>query len=189
MVPHFSRRVPRVLRYFGSIFRIFSFRLPDFYRLWFIFPDNLSMIPYYFVIVLTLNRFLFLVWAPPFSLAATWGIDVSFFSSAYLDVSVRQVPFLITILFVMGYLISLLSEFPHSDIHDCNGCLLLIIAFRSLPRPSSALITKAFSLCSFFLNLFFRLICLFNFAWLRIVLRLCTFVHILISNLACYTCI
>ena len=33
-----------------------------------------------------------LVWALPVSLAATPGIDVSFFSSGYLDVSVHQVP-------------------------------------------------------------------------------------------------
>ena len=33
------------------------------------------------------------VWAPPISLAATLGIDVSFSSSGYLDVSVRRVPF------------------------------------------------------------------------------------------------
>ena len=33
------------------------------------------------------------VWADPASLAATKGIDVSFFSSSYLDVSVRSVPF------------------------------------------------------------------------------------------------
>ena len=33
-----------------------------------------------------------LVWAPPISLAATFGIDVSFSSSAYLDVSVQRVP-------------------------------------------------------------------------------------------------
>ena len=33
-----------------------------------------------------------LVWALPFSLAATFGIDVSFSSSGYLDVSVHRVP-------------------------------------------------------------------------------------------------
>ena len=32
------------------------------------------------------------VWAPSRSLAATWEIDVSFFSSGYLDVSVHRVP-------------------------------------------------------------------------------------------------
>ena len=34
-----------------------------------------------------------LVWALPLSLAATNGIDVSFSSSGYLDVSVHRVPF------------------------------------------------------------------------------------------------
>ena len=34
-----------------------------------------------------------MVWAPPVPLAATPGIDVSFSSSGYLDVSVRRVPF------------------------------------------------------------------------------------------------
>ena len=33
-----------------------------------------------------------MVWAPPRSLAATCGITVVFFSSGYLDVSVRRVP-------------------------------------------------------------------------------------------------
>ena len=33
-----------------------------------------------------------LVWALPISLAATFGIDLSFFSSGYLDVSVPRVP-------------------------------------------------------------------------------------------------
>ena len=32
------------------------------------------------------------VWAPPRSLAATYGIDLSFSSSPYLDVSVQAVP-------------------------------------------------------------------------------------------------
>lgn len=67
--------------------------------------------------------------------------------------SVGSLP--IAYVFSNGYLISLLSEFPHSEIYDYCGCLLLIIAFRSLPRPSSALITKAFTLCSLFLNLIF----------------------------------
>ena len=34
-----------------------------------------------------------MVWAPSLSLAATDEIDVSFFSSGYLDVSVPRVPF------------------------------------------------------------------------------------------------
>ena len=37
------------------------------------------------------NPDLWSVWAPPISLAATPGIDLSFFSSCYLDVSIRKV--------------------------------------------------------------------------------------------------
>ncbi len=40
------------------------------------------------------------------------------------------------------------TEFPHSEISGYIGYLLLITAFRSLSRPSSALGAKAFSLCS-----------------------------------------
>lgn len=77
--------------------------------------------------------------------------------------SVGSLP--ITYEFSNGYLISLLSEFPHSEIYDYCGCLLLIIAFRSLPRPSSALITKAFTLCSLFLNLLFVIYCGVLLCW------------------------
>ena len=56
------------------------------------------------------------VWALPISLAATFGIDFSFFSSGYLDVSVHRVPsvylwiqYTVTEVFSAG--------FPHSDIH------------------------------------------------------------------------
>ena len=55
------------------------------------------------------------VWALPISLAATFGIDVSFSSSGYLDVSVHRVPsvylwiqYTVTEVFSAG--------FPHSDI-------------------------------------------------------------------------
>ena len=39
------------------------------------------------------NPDLWSVWALPFSLAATRGIDLSFFSSCYLDVSIHKVLF------------------------------------------------------------------------------------------------
>ena len=56
-----------------------------------------------------------LVWALPGSLAATSGIDVSFSSSGYLDVSVHRVPSITLCIYVMvteGYS----AGFPHSDI-------------------------------------------------------------------------
>ena len=55
-----------------------------------------------------------LVWALPISLAATLEIDVSFFSSGYLDVSVRRVPS--ASLCVQHAVTEVRSAgFPHSD--------------------------------------------------------------------------
>ena len=55
------------------------------------------------------------VWALPISLAATLGIDVSFSSSGYLDVSVHRVPFLT--LWIGVRMTEVFSAgFPHSDI-------------------------------------------------------------------------
>ena len=61
------------------------------------------------------------VWAPPISLAATLGIDFSFFSSGYLDVSVRRVPF--HTLWIHAWIPEVSSGgFPHSDI--CGSLLI-----------------------------------------------------------------
>ncbi len=55
------------------------------------------------------------VWALPLSLAATHGIDVSFSSSGYLDVSVHRVPF--HTLWIGVWMTEVCSAgFPHSDI-------------------------------------------------------------------------
>ena len=55
------------------------------------------------------------VWALPLSLAATYGIDVSFSSSGYLDVSVHRVPF--HNLWIQLWMTGVLpAGFPHSDI-------------------------------------------------------------------------
>ena len=56
-----------------------------------------------------------LVWALPGSLAATSGIDVSFSSSGYLDVSVHRVP-LLTLCIGVRILEVCSSGFPHSEI-------------------------------------------------------------------------
>ena len=56
-----------------------------------------------------------LVWALPGSLAATSGIDVSFSSSGYLDVSVHRVPFL-KLCIGLRILEVCSSRFPHSEI-------------------------------------------------------------------------
>ena len=77
------------------------------------------------------------VWAFPFSLATTWGIIIIFFSSSYLDVSVRRVGFHCWIIHLQCIRLS------HSEIYGYNACVQLPVAYRSLPRPSSPLRAKA----------------------------------------------
>ena len=88
------------------------------------------------------------VWALPVSLAATPGIDVSFSSSGYLDVSVRRVP--LHALWIRAWMHGILpmrvSPFRHLRI---TGHLPLPAAFRSLSRLSSALSAKASALRRF----------------------------------------
>ena len=60
------------------------------------------------------------VWALPVSLAATPGIDVSFSSSGYLDVSVHRVP-LHTLWIGLRILEVCSSGFPHSEISGSMG--------------------------------------------------------------------
>ena len=55
------------------------------------------------------------VWALPRSLAATYGIDVSFSSSGYLDVSVPRVP-LRTLWIHVRMTVVRTAGFPHSEI-------------------------------------------------------------------------
>ena len=87
------------------------------------------------------------VWAIPSSLAATMGIDLSFSSSGYLDVSVPRVPSAYAMYLRMGdwSSTSRVSPFGYQGIY---ACLRLPLAFRSLPRPSSALGALASTLCS-----------------------------------------
>ena len=63
------------------------------------------------------------VWPLPRSLAATCGIDVSFSSSGYLDVSVHRVPF--HTLWIGVWMTGVLpAGFPHSDI--CGSKIICI---------------------------------------------------------------
>ena len=58
------------------------------------FPTPFDYDLVYVVSVLTPKLFLTPVWPLPISLATTLGISFDFFSSPYLDVSVREVPVL-----------------------------------------------------------------------------------------------
>ncbi len=82
-----------------------------------------------------------LVWAVPISLAATYGIDVSFFSCRYLDVSVPCVRFYV--LYIHTQIPSKLGGFPHSEIFGSQSVCRLPEAYRRLQRPSSPLDAKA----------------------------------------------
>ena len=53
--------------------------------------------------VRTPSVFLQKVWPLPISLATTFGISFDFFSSPYLDVSVREVPFITLCIHIMIY--------------------------------------------------------------------------------------
>ena len=65
--------------------------------------------------------FLLPVWPPPLSLATTRGISVDFFSSPYLDVSVREVP-LVQLWIHCTITDSSSAWFPNSDI--CGSTLI-----------------------------------------------------------------
>ena len=78
------------------------------------------------------------VWAPPRSLAATWGIVLTFSSCGYLDVSVPHV----RLRNIAGCRdrSRRVAPFGHPRV---KGYLLLAVAFRSLSRPSSPPRAKA----------------------------------------------
>ena len=132
MVPADSHKISPVSCYSGSCQVLYLFRLRDYHPLWSNFPDGStintkstlqSYNPY---IAETIQ-----VWAVPRSLATTRGIIIIFSSSGYLDVSVHQV--------------SLLSDYwvaPFGN-QRLTGYLHLIVAYRSLSRPSSPLRAKA----------------------------------------------
>ena len=92
------------------------------------------------------------VWALPRSLAATYGIDVSFSSSGYLDVSVPRVPFHKLWIHLWMTVVHT-ARFPHSEISgskDICSSPKLIAAYHvfhrlSVPRhPPCALLRLTF---------------------------------------------
>ena len=98
------------------------------------------------------------VWALPVSLAATPGIDVSFSSSGYLDVSVHRVPsayLWIQYAVAEGYS----ARFPHSDIHGsrdiCSSPWLFAayhVFLRLLVPRHSPYALSSLTLFIFFVN-------------------------------------
>jgi hypothetical protein len=111
-----------------------SIRLQDSHLLWSVFPNRSALKIVANISPLTLERFLLQVWANSLSLATTYEITVVFFSSRYLDVSVPRVISLIaqSVPTPSGRV----SPFGHLRI---TARVQLPVAYRSLPRPSSAL--------------------------------------------------
>ena len=92
-----------------------GFRLRACHALWGSFPNSFGCPSGYTVGCPQPRRARTTVWAPSRSLAATWEIDVSFFSSAYLDVSVQRLtPAWLWIYHAVHRVF--LCGFPHSDI-------------------------------------------------------------------------
>ena len=88
-------------------------------------------------------------WLFRISLATTFGISVDFFSCGYLDVSVHRVRFTWPMYSAMD---TLAGGFPHSDISGSKLVCQLPGAFRRLPRPSSPVIAKASTTCTYSLD-------------------------------------
>ena len=114
MVPAYSHKVPRVSWYSGSRlvrsrFGYGSFTLSGW------LSQNHSPTVTESIMRSEPQDARVLVWALPVSLAATPGIDVSFSSSGYLDVSVHRVP-LHTLLIHVWMTEVFSAGFPHSDI-------------------------------------------------------------------------
>ena len=109
-----SHQIPRVRCYSGFCLpcSYFVYRTLTFFGL-----SSHTVLLYSLVdsAVLTPKELLPQVWPPPISLAATLGISFDFFSSAYLDVSVRRVSFAyLCVQYTM--LRYCRSGLPHSDI-------------------------------------------------------------------------
>ena len=113
--------------------------------------------------VLTPLVFLPKVWPLPISLATTFGISFDFFSSPYLDVSVREVPFLTLFYSGKDLWLFAIGVSPFGD-PRVKAYFQLTVAYRRLSRPSSALGAKAFTLCSFSLEQLFLLLFSSRFA-------------------------
>ena len=114
MVPPTSHKVPRVSWYFGSRLLNIHFAYGAF-TLFGRLSQNLSARLTESIMRSEPGHARTTVWPLSISLAATLEIDVSFFSSGYLDVSVHRVPF--HTLWIGVWIHEVFScGFPHSEI-------------------------------------------------------------------------
>ena len=155
MVPAPSIKVPRVSMYSGSCHVNFPFAYGAFTLFgWLSQNHSASIIES--IMQSEPHGARTMVWALPRSLAATYGIDVSFSSSGYLDVSVHRVPGVWLCIHHTSLEVHS-SRFPHSEISgskDICSSPKLIAAYHvfhrlSVPRhPPCALLRLTF-VCPF----------------------------------------
>ena len=134
MVPLSSLQIPRVCRYSVQT-SLSQFRLQDSHLLRSAFPHRSTT---KIMICVCPAVFLLAVRPLPISLATTLGISFDFFSSPYLDVSVREVP-LLNLCIQLRIHSSSLWGFPHSEIRgsmDISSSPRLIAGYRVLHRLS-----------------------------------------------------
>ena len=145
-----SHRISPVPRYSGYWSRNKIFCLRDYHSLWCNFPDTSTSIlqpedqSYNHPTAVAIG-----FWAIPFSLATTWGIVITFFSSRYLDVSVPWVSFPAS----RNDTSSMCRVVPFGYLR-IKSYLHFPAAFRSLSRPSSPLGAKASAIRSYLLSIF-----------------------------------
>ena len=115
MVPAPSIKVPRVSMYSGSCHVNFPFAYGAFTLSGRLSQNRSAGLPESGLRSEPRNARI-PVWPLPRSLAATCGIDVSFSSSGYLDVSVHRVP--LHALWIGAWMTGVCpAGFPHSEIH------------------------------------------------------------------------
>ena len=153
MVPAPSVKVPRVSTYSGSRLIIPAFAYGAFTLSGWL-SQNHSVNSHESIVRSEPRSARTPVWARPVSLAATSGIDVSFSSSGYLDVSVHPVP--LHTLWIGVWIHEVCScRFPHSEISgslDMCSSPKLFAAYHvfhrlSVPRhPPGALLRLTLSM-------------------------------------------
>ena len=137
MVPAPSIKVPRVSMYSGSCHVNFPFAYGAFTLSGWLSQNHSARI-IESIMQSEPHGARTMVWALPRSLAATYGIDVSFSSSGYLDVSVHRVPFR-TLWIGVRMTEGSSAGFPHSDISgsmDICSSPKLFAAYHVLHRLS-----------------------------------------------------
>ena len=148
MVPAASHRISRARWYSGYCRLILDFVYETFTP-YGMSSQNISTINYQCLPQSTTpDVLLHQVWPLSISLAATLKIDVSFSSSAYLDVSVQRVSLRTPMDSMHGDWVLPSRVAPFGNLR-INTCLRFPVAYRSLPRPSSAPDAKASALCSY----------------------------------------